>query len=224
MKLLVVEDYVPVRESLCQGFREAGFAVDCSAEGGEGLWYAQTGDYDAVLLDIMLPGVHGLSILETLRQEHDQTPILILTARDALNDRLTGYDLGADDYVVKPFSFHEVLARVRALIRRKYGLSSPLIRIADLEIDTTQRVARHQDREIHFRSREFAVLEYLAHRAGQVCERTAIWDHVYDFNADPNSNVIDVYIRQLRRKFEEHGIPHLIQTRRGLGYVLGPLP
>ena len=224
MRLLVVEDYRPLRESLAKGLREAGFAVDASGDGEEGLWYATSSDYDVIILDIMLPGRDGLDILTQLRAKGRQSHVLILTARDTLSDRVTGLDLGADDYLVKPFAFHELLARVRALIRRSYRTKNPLIEVQNLRIDLTlQKVWRGQE-EIPLTPREYALLEYLATRAGQVVSRTDIWEHVYEFDSCTSSNVVDVYIGYLRRKVERSNARALIHTVRGRGYVLGVQP
>jgi len=224
MRVLVIEDYEPVRQSVVQGLSENGFAVDATGDGEDGLWYARTGEYDVILLDLMLPKVDGLTILRRLRDQGNPAHVLILTAKDALDDRLQGLNLGADDYLVKPFSLEELLARVRALVRRKYETKSPLIRVEDLEIDTNARAVRRAGRPIELTAREYAIIEYLAHRPGQTVTRTTIWEHVYDFNAEPNSNVIDVYIGRLRKKLQEGGLPDLIHTRRGIGYVLGEPP
>lgn len=221
MRVLVIEDYEPLRQSVVQGLSENGFAVDAAGDGEDGLWYAQGGEYDVILLDLMLPKLDGLSILRRIRDQDNPAHVLVITAKDGLEDRLEGLNLGADDYLVKPFSFDELLARVRALVRRKYGAKSPLLKVADLEIDTGSRRVRRAGRPIELTGREYAILEYLAYRAGQTVARATIWEHVYYFNADPNSNVIDVYIARLRKKLQEGGLSDLIQTRRGLGYVLG---
>lgn len=221
MRVLVVEDYAPLRKSLARGLREAGFAVDASGDGEEGLWYAESNEYDAIVLDLMLPKLDGLTIIRRLRKAQSPTSILILTARDAVEDRVRGLDLGADDYLVKPFAFEELLARVRALIRREYGARAPVIRVADLEMDTAARVVRRAGRQIELTGREYALLELLALRAGEVVTRTDIWEHVYDFDSSAQSNVVDVYIGYLRRKLEASGLPRLIHTRRGQGYMLG---
>jgi DNA-binding response OmpR family regulator len=171
----------------------------------------------------MLPGLDGLSLLKKLRQKDKHTCVLILTARDTAEDRVRGLDLGADDYLIKPFVFAELLARVRALVRRKYDAKSPILRIADLEIDTAARTARRAGESMELSAREYALLEFLAMRAGQVVTRTDIWEHVYDFNSSAESNVVDVYIAHLRRKIEREGLPRLIHTRRGQGYLLGEL-
>jgi DNA-binding response OmpR family regulator len=220
MKVLLVEDYDPVRKAVAQGLREAGFAVDATGDGEEGLWYTQSGDYDVIILDLMLPKVDGLTILSRLRERGAAARVLILTAKDKIEDRVQGLNQGADDYLVKPFAFDELLARVNALVRRKYETTSPVIRVADLEVDTRARIVRRAGQTIDLTAREYALLEFLVHRAGQIVTRTEIWEHTYDFAADPNSNVIDVFIGMLRKKLERDGMPRLIHTRRGLGYVL----
>jgi len=221
MKILVIEDYEPIRSSLAQGLVEAGYAVDATGDGEEGLWFARSGSYDVIILDLMLPTVGGLTILRRLREWKDAVPVLILTAKDTVKDRVRGLDLGADDYLVKPFDFKELLARVRALVRRKYEAKSPAIRVGDLEIDTRTRSVRRAGRPVVLTAREYAVLEFLALRAGQVVTRTELWEHLYAFDAEPESNVVDVYIGRLRKRLEGMKGPRLIHTRRGLGYVLG---
>jgi DNA-binding response OmpR family regulator len=221
MRVLVVEDYAPLRKAVVQGLKEAGFAVDAAGDGEEGLWYARSNQYDVIVLDLMLPKKDGLSILSSLRQAGDPVHILILTARDTLDDRVRGLNGGADDYLVKPFAFEELLARVRALVRRRYESKSPMIRVADLEIDTVARVVRRAGTEVNLTAREYALLEFLALRAGQLVSRSDIWEHLYEFDSSAQSNVVDVYIGYLRRKLERPQWPHLIHTRRGQGYVLG---
>ena len=221
MRVLVVEDYPPLRKSLARGLIEAGFAVDATGDGEEGLWYARTGDYDVIVLDLMLPKVDGLTILRRLRDQGDAVHILILTAKDTVDDRVRGLDLGADDYLVKPFAFEELLARVRALIRRKYETKSSVIRVGDLEVDTRSHTARRGGKEVELTAREYCLLEFLALRAGQIVTRTEIWEHVYDFAAEADSNVIDVYVARIRKKLEQDGQGRLIYTRRGIGYLLG---
>jgi len=224
MRILVIEDFGPLRRSLAQGLREAGFAVDTTGDGHEGLWYATTNDYDVIILDLMLPGIDGLKILKKIRSQGRKTHVLILTARDKIEDRVTGLDQGADDYLVKPFSFEELLARVRALVRRSYQQKNPVIRIKDLRIDlATQKVWRGKQ-QIMLTPREYALLEYLAMRAGQTVSRTDIWEHLYEFNSTASSNVVDVYIGYLRKKIEQPGKPPLIHTIRGRGYLLGAKP
>ena len=221
MRVLVVEDYAPLRKSLSQGLRDAGFAVDATGDGDEGLWYATTNDYDVIVLDLMLPGTDGLTILRRLREAGRESHVLVLTAKGDVADRVRGLNLGADDYLVKPFAFAELLARVRALVRRAYDAKDPVLRVGDLEIDTAARSARRGGEPLRLTAREYALLELLALRAGQVVSRTAVWEHVYEFDSEAHSNVVDVYIGYLRRKTERGGRPRLIHTRRGEGYVLG---
>jgi two-component system copper resistance phosphate regulon response regulator CusR len=224
MRVLVVEDYGPLRKSIERGLKRAGFAVDVSGDGEEGLWYATSNEYDAVVLDLMLPKMDGLTIVQNLRRAGRKAPILILTARGEVEDRVRGLDLGADDYMVKPFAFRELLARVRALVRRNYRAALPVICVADLEIDTVAREVRRAGEILPLTAREYALLEILALRAGQVVTRTDIWEHIYDFESSTVSNVVDVYIGYLRRKIERPGLPRLIHTRRGQGYILEPEP
>jgi DNA-binding response OmpR family regulator len=221
MRVLVVEDYEPLARSVTQGLREAGYAVDLSADGEEGLWYAESNAYDAIVLDVMLPKLDGLTLLRRLREKKNAAAVLILTARDRLEDRVTGLDAGADDYLVKPFEFAELLARLRAIIRRRYQVQDSVIRVADLEVDTGARVVKRAGATVPLSAREYALLEYLALRQGQIVTRAEIWEHVYDFASDPSSNVVDVYIGYLRHKIDQEHEPKLIQTRRGQGYLLG---
>lgn len=221
MRLLVVEDYKPLQQSLEQGLREAGFAVDVTGDGEEGLWYAIHNDYDVIILDLMLPGMDGLTILQKIRAEGRQNHVLILTAKDTLEDKVAGLDRGADDYLVKPFAFQELLARVRALVRRSYRQKHAHLEVGDLRVDlNVQKVFRSQQ-EIFLTPREFALLEYLVMRSGEVVSRTDIWEHVYEFNSSASSNVVDVYVGYLRKKLEQPGKPALIQTVRGRGYRIG---
>ncbi|MDT8396069.1 MAG: response regulator transcription factor [bacterium] len=221
MKLLIIEDYEPLRESLKQGFEENGCAVDATGDGEEGLWLATTGQYEVIVLDLRLPGLDGLEILRRLRVAKNPVHILILTAKDSLDDRVAGLDLGADDYLVKPFEFSELLARVRALVRRSYGQKAPVMLIGDLEVDTTARTVRRAGRIIDLTAREFAIIEILARKRGRVVSREFIVEGVYDFSAELGSNVIDVYIGRLRRKLGKTGETDLIRTVRGFGYVMG---
>jgi DNA-binding response OmpR family regulator len=220
MRVLVVEDYPPLSKSLLQGLGEAGYAVEHAADGEAALTLASTTAFDAVVLDLMLPKLDGLSVLSALRARKNATPVLVLTARDGVGDRVKGLDLGADDYLVKPFAFEELLARVRALIRRKYQASDSTLRVGDLEVDTTARTVKRGGRAVQLSAREYALLEYLAARRGQVVSRSEIWDHVYDFASDPSSNVVDVYIGYLRKKIDQDHASKLIHTRRGQGYLL----
>jgi DNA-binding response OmpR family regulator len=221
VRLLIIEDYTPLRESLARGLRDAGYAVDTTGSGAEGLWYAMNHPYDVVILDVMLPGIDGFEILRRLRGEGNATQVLVLTARDAIADRVTGLDLGADDYLVKPFAFDELSARVRAMVRRQYGRVDPVIRIGSLEVDTRARQVRRDGRALVLSAREYALLEYLAHRAGQIVSRAELWDHAYDEAAEPGSNVLDVHISHLRKKIDDGQGQKLLHTRRGQGYLLG---
>jgi DNA-binding response OmpR family regulator len=224
MRILIVEDYAPLRGSLAKGLREAGFAVDLSADGEEGLWLALGEDYDVIVLDLMLPKLDGLTVLERIRAGGKQAHVLILTARDAVKDRVRGLETGADDYLVKPFAFEELLARIHALVRRHYAAKSPAIRVGDLVIDRAARRVTRGPRAIVVTAKEYALLELLALRAGQVVARAEIWSHLYEFAEEPNSNLLEVYVAQLRRKLESGGESRLIHTRRGAGYVMEDVP
>lgn len=220
MRILVIEDFDLLRDSICQGFREAGLAVDAARDGDAGLWLAETGEYDVIVLDLMLPGVDGLALLQRLRKLGATTHVLILTAKDTVEDRIAGLNAGADDYLIKPFDFGELLARVRALIRREYGAKDTTLRVADMEIHTVARIVRRSNRTIDLTPREYALLEFLTLRQGEVVTRMSIWEHVYEFNSDASSNVVDVFISHLRKKLDLPGLPPLIHTRRGHGYML----
>jgi DNA-binding response OmpR family regulator len=221
MRILVVEDYEPLREALAQGLREAQFAVDVAADGDTGLWFASANDYDVIILDLMIPGIDGLTLLKRLRAGGGKSHVLILTAKDTTQDRVTGLNLGADDYLIKPFAFQELLARVRALVRRRYKSKAPVIQVEDLEIDTTTRTIRRGGKRVELTPKEYSLLQYLALRPGELVTRTEIWEHVYEFHSEAESNVVDVLIGHIRRKLEDPGLPKLIHTRRGHGYVLG---
>ncbi len=223
MRLLVVEDYPPLRVAVTEALREDGHAVDSAVDGKDGLARALTGDYDVLVLDLQLPHVDGLEILRRVRAAGKPCQVLVLTARDAVEDRVAGLDLGADDYLVKPFAMEELLARARALVRRAYGRSSPVVRVGHLEVDTAAHAVSVDGAPVELTAREYALLEYLVLRAGEVVSRTEIWEHLYDERSDATSNVVDVYVGYLRKKLEREGRPPLIRTRRGEGYVLaGP--
>ena len=220
MRLLLVEDYPPLQKSLVKGLREAGFAVDVTGDGREASWYAESNEYDVIVLDLTLPGLDGLSILNRLRAEGRQSHVLIITAKDAVADRVAGLNAGADDYLVKPFEFDELLARVQALVRRSYHRKNPVMEIGPLRINTATQQVQRGDANLQLTAREYALLEYLAMRAGELVTRTDIWEHVYDFRSDATSNVVDVYVGHLRRKIDHEGEPSLIETVRGRGYLL----
>jgi DNA-binding response OmpR family regulator len=209
-----------LRKYLAKGLADAGFAVDLAADGQEGLWLAETTPYDVIVLDLMMPRLDGLSVIRSLREQGRDTHVLILTAKDTVKDRVTGLEEGADDYLVKPFAMEELVARVRSLTRRSYATKSPQIEIGDLFIDTAKRVVTRAKEEVDLSPREYALLEYLAMRRGEVVSRTDIEEHIYDSRVEPLSNVVNSAISILRRKIDKPGCPSLIQTRRGMGYVL----
>jgi DNA-binding response OmpR family regulator len=223
MRLLLVEDYQPLVRSLSQGLKEAGYGVDSAADGETALALAETTAYDVIVLDLMLPKADGYTVLARLRDARNTAGVIILTARHELPDRIKGLDLGADDYVTKPFAFDELLARIRSVVRRRQGLSHNVIEIADLKLDTTARRVERGGQLLALSAREYALLEYLASRRGETVTRAEIVAHVYDFASAPSSNVVDVYIGYLRRKIDREGQVKLIHTRRGLGYCVGAL-
>lgn len=220
MRLLVVEDYEPLREAVVRRLREEGYAVDAAVNGAEGWWYAESNDYDVVLLDLMLPDLDGETILRRIKAAGKRTRVLILSAKDKVDQRVSGLDAGADDYLIKPFAMDEMLARVRTLVRRRYDLVSPLIHVGDLELNSSTKTATIRGQLLDLTAREYSLLEYLAVRRGEVVSRTDIWEHLYDFDSDAQSNVVDVYIGYVRKKLDLHGAAGLIVTRRGQGYLL----
>jgi DNA-binding response OmpR family regulator len=221
MRLLLIEDEPDAARMLARGLREQAYAVDVAADGREGAYRASIADYDAIILDVMLPALDGLEVCRHLRGNGSSVPILMLTARDSVEARIAGLDSGADDYLTKPFDFGELLARLRAVIRRGVRPALPeQIRIGLLELDTRGRRVLKHGREVPLTSREYALLEYLARRVGEVVGRADIAEHVWDDSYEPLSNVIDVYIQRLRRKLDEPGRESLIRTRRGEGYTL----
>ena len=224
MRVLVAEDHATLARSIANGLREEGFAVDLTGDGDEALHWAQANPYDCIVLDIMLPGRDGWSVVQALRRLESPVPVLLLTARDGIDDRVRGLNLGADDYLVKPFAWEELVARVRSLVRRGHGKRSPVIRIADLELDTAAKQVRRDGKNIPLSAKEYALIEYLAHREGQVVSRSEIWDHLYDQADEATSNVVDVYIGYLRNKIDKEFPVKLIHTRRGMGYVLTAEP
>lgn len=215
MRVLVVEDEPDLRRVLAQALREDGYAVDEAATGTDGLFKASAWDYDAILLDVMLPELDGMSLLSRLRKQKS-TPVLMLTARDAISDRVRGLDLGADDYVLKPFNLIELLARVRALIRRSLGQSDGTIQIGEIVIDTARKAVTLAGESVVLTAREYAILEMLALRRGQVVTKAQIYDHIFDENDDSLSNLIEVHVSNIRKKLGKD----LIETRRGLGYIV----
>lgn len=216
MRLLVVEDEPDLGASLVRSLREEGFAVDLAPDGIEAAALLERPDYDAVLLDLMLPRLDGWRLLEQLRRGDNPVPVLVLTARDTTADAVRLLSIGADDYVTKPFAFDELVARTRALIRRSTRQASPLIAIGDVAIDTAAQRVTRQDREVVLAAKEYALLEYLALRRGAVVSRATLHERLYDLSSEAQSNVIDVYIASLRRKLG----PDVIQTRRGQGFLI----
>jgi len=224
MRILVVEDERKVASFIQKGLAEEGYAVDVAHDGEDGLAMALDGVHDLVVLDIMLPKRDGLSVLRELRNRRIQTPVLLLTARDAVPDRVAGLDAGADDYLVKPFAFDELLARIRALLRRRGGDRAAVLAAAELTLDPATREVRRAGKKIDLTPKEYALLEYLLRNKGRVLNRALIAQHVWDYDFDTATNVIDVYINYLRKKVDAEFAPRLIHTVRGAGYVLREEP
>lgn len=222
MKILLVEDSERLRRSLGRGLEQSGWAVDRAADGQEGLDFLATYDYDVVILDLMLPRVHGLEVLRRLREEGDDTHVLILSAMDQTDDRVRGLELGADDYLVKPFAFEELCARLQALVRRRHGAKNPRLQVGSLELDTVRREVRRDGQPIHLTPSEFALFEYLAMRPGRVFSKPQLLDQLYRSDTEVSSNVIEVLISGLRKKIHRSGEAPLLQTRRGHGYLIDP--
>ncbi len=219
--MLLVEDEPSAAHVLAKGLREQSYAVDLAADGEAAVFQAATTDYDAVVLDVMLPKRDGFAVCRTIRESGCAVPILMVTARDAVEARIEGLDCGADDYLVKPFDFGELLARLRALIRRgRLPLVPERLTVGPLELDTRGRHVRVGGRHVRLTAKEYALLEYLARRSGDVVSRSDIAEHVWDEHYDPLSNVVDVYVQRLRRKLDESGAESMIRTRRGEGYQL----
>lgn len=222
MRILLVEDDRTLADVLAKGLREHAYAIDVAGDGDAAVYQAAVNPYDAIVLDVMLPKRDGFAVCREIRRRGLAVPILMLTARDTVADRITGLDTGADDYLSKPFEFGELLARLRALLRRGPAVRSPLLRVADLEIDTHGQRASRAGQDLRLTTKEYTLLEYLARNAGRVVGRAEISDHVWDDNYDPVSNLIESYINRLRRKVDTPSLVPLIHTRRGAGYVLAP--
>ncbi len=228
MRVLIVEDSRRIRETTAKGLRRAGLIVDTAEEGEEGLWKLRSGEYDAVVLDLMMPGMDGWEVLERLRSEGNEVPVLILTARDGLDEKVRGLGVGADDYLTKPFHFEELKARLEALGRRRRGITRNVLEAGPLRMDLGERRVWREGEEIDLNPREFNLLRVLMLRPGEVLSRTEIEQAIYDDRAEPMSNVVNASISILRSRLDREGEPSLVETRRGMGYLLrvtgGPIP
>jgi two-component system, OmpR family, response regulator len=221
MRILVVDDDAKIASFVTKGFKQAGFSVDWAADGQEGLHMARTEPYDAAIIDLMLPKLDGLALIEALREEKINTPVIILSAKRAVDDRVAGLQRGGDDYLTKPFAFSELLARVQALLRRATGAAkSTMLAYADLKMDLLSREVTRAGQRIELQAREFSLLEYLMRNAGRVVSKTMIAEHVWDYNFDPHTNVVETRICRLRDKIDRGFGVTLIHTIRGVGYVL----
>jgi two-component system copper resistance phosphate regulon response regulator CusR len=220
MRILLVEDEPRMANVIAKGLREQSYAVDVAQDGDAGLYQTSINDYDAIILDVLLPQRNGFEVCRELRANGIATPILMLTARAAIDDRLTGFDAGADDYLTKPFSFRELLARLRALLRRDSQLRPEVLEIEDLVIDSASHRVSRAGRDVQLTAKEYALLEYLARRAGHLVSRAELAAHVWDDSFDPFSNTIEVYINRLRKKIDGNHSLKLLHTRRGEGYIL----
>jgi two-component system copper resistance phosphate regulon response regulator CusR len=220
MRILLVEDEPRMANVIATGLREQSYAVDVAQDGDAGLYQTSINDYDAIILDVLLPQRNGFEVCRELRANGNATPILMLTARAAIADRLTGFDAGADDYLTKPFSFRELLARLRALLRRDSQLRPEVLEIEDLVIDSASHRVSRAGRDVQLTAKEYALLEYLARRAGHLVSRAELAAHVWDDSFDPFSNTIEVYINRLRKKIDGNHSLKLLHTRRGEGYIL----
>lgn len=220
MRILIVEDEKKIADFIKRGLKEEGYAVDTASDGENGLFLAKTNDYDLILLDLMLPKVDGITVCKRLREEKVLSPIIMLTAKDAVKDKVTGLDAGADDYLTKPFAFEELLARIRAILRKKSEQHATGLEVDDLSLDLHTHKVIRAGKAIELTSKEYALLEYLMRNAGKVVTRTMISEHVWDIDFDTFTNVIDVYINYLRNKIDSGSKKKLIQTVRGRGYIL----
>jgi heavy metal response regulator len=220
MRILIVEDEKKVASFIKQGFEEEGYAVDWAADGREGMLLALDGVHDLIILDLNLPKMDGLQVLKELRQARVKAPVLLLTVRAMIEDKVLGLDTGADDYLTKPFSFQELLARARALLRRRQEAEPTLLRVADLTLDPARRLVRRGTDKIELSTKEFALLDYFMRNSGRVLTRTMIAEHVWDYDFDTATNIIDVYVNFLRKKIDTDREPKLIHTVRGVGYVM----
>ena len=220
MKILLVEDEIDLNNVVTKYLKKNGYSIDSVFDGEEALDYLRYGEYDLVILDIMMPKVNGFEVIKELRNNGDNTAILMLTARDSADDKVKGLDLGADDYIVKPFDFNELLARIRAVVRRKYGNSSNRLVIGDLILDTSEKSVTRAGKQIELTGKEYEVLEYLMQSKNRILSRDQIKEHVWDFDYEGDSNIIDVLIKNIRKKIDIEAGKQIIYTKRGLGYVI----
>jgi len=220
MRILLVEEEPRMANVIAKGLREQSYAVDVATDGEEALYQTSVNDYDLIVLDVLLPHTDGFDVCRELRKRGDVTPVLMLTARAAVDDRITGFDAGADDYLTKPFSFRELLARIRALLRRDPQLRPDVLEIGDLVVDSANHRVSRAGIEVRLTAKEYALLEYLARRTGQLVSRAEIAAHVWDDSFDPFSNAIEVYMNRLRKKVDGSNTTKLLHTRRGEGYIL----
>ena len=220
MRILLVEDEPRMANVIAKGLREQSYAVDVAEDGDAGLYQASLNDYDLIVLDVLLPQRDGYEVCRELRTRGDTTPVLMLTARASVDDRITGFDAGADDYLTKPFSFRELLARIRALLRRDSQLRPDVLKVEDLVLDSASHRVERANKEVQLTAKEYALLEYLARRKGELVSRAEIAEHVWDDSFDPFSNTIEVYMNRLRKKIDGDHQIKLLHTRRGEGYIL----
>ena len=220
MKILLAEDEVDLNNVVTRYLKKNGYSVDSVLDGEEALDYLEYGEYDLVILDIMMPKVDGFEVIKKLRDKGNHTSVLMLTARDSADDKVKGLDLGADDYIVKPFDFNELMARIRAVVRRKYGNSSNKLVIGDLILDTSEKSVTRAGRQIELTGKEYEVLEYLMQSKNRILSRDQIKNHVWDFDYEGDSNIIDVLIKNIRKKIDVEDGKQIIYTKRGLGYVI----
>lgn len=220
MKVLLIDDSERLRRSLAVGLRNSGFATEAVGDGEEGLAHARHGDYDVVILDLMLPKMDGLAVLRRLRESGSKVHVLILSAKDQVAERIEGLQLGADDYLTKPFDFGELVARLRALVRRKYGVKSPLVELGALRVDTGKHLVARDGRPLHLTRNEYAILEHLLARRGQVVAKAELLERLYADVGHGSENAVEVFVHQLRRKLYAEGEPEVIETRRGHGYLI----
>ena len=220
MKILIVEDSQRLLRSLGQGLSKLGYAVDLAGDGDDGLAFAETYDYDVIVLDLMLPGLPGLEVLQRLRSGGSSAHILILSARDRVEDRVKGLQMGADDYLVKPFAFDELCARIQALVRRRHQAKNPTVRLGSLEIDTARRQVLRRGQPVHLTPSEYRLLEFLAYQPGRIFSQEQLVEHLRRSDSDASSNVIEVLVSGLRKKIHVRGEPPILRTRRGFGYLV----